>query len=70
MVSDKIDYIVMLITEFAKRYRLTTQQAYRYIARHKGIALCEEHYDIMHTLTIDDNLVSLAIYCRRNGGLL
>ncbi|WP_455625390.1 DUF3791 domain-containing protein [Parabacteroides sp.] len=37
MVTDKIDYIVMLIAEFAKRYHLTPQQAYRYIARYKGI---------------------------------
>lgn len=67
---DKIEYIVMIIAEFAKRYQLTTKQAYRYIARYKGIELCEEHYGIMHTLSMDDNLHSLAVYCRRNGGQL
>ena len=35
MVKEKIGYIVMLITEFAKPYHLTPQQAYRYIARYK-----------------------------------
>ena len=50
MATDKIDYIVMLITEFAKRYHLSPRQAYRYIARYKGIEVCLEHYGIMHTL--------------------
>ncbi|WP_455622665.1 DUF3791 domain-containing protein [Parabacteroides sp.] len=70
MVTDKIDYIVMLIAEFAKRYHLTPQQAYRYIARYKGIEVCLEHYGIMHTLSLDDNLASLALFCQRNGGKL
>lgn len=28
---DKIEYIVMIIAEFAKRYQLATKQAYRYV---------------------------------------
>lgn len=68
--KDKIEYMVMIVAEFAKRYRLTTKQAYRYIVRYKGFELCEEFYGIMHTLSIDDDLDSLATYCRKNGGLL
>ena len=35
MAIEKTGHIVMLITEFAKPYHLTPQQAYRYIARYK-----------------------------------
>lgn len=70
MVTDQIEFILMLITAFAKHYQLTKKQAYRYIARYKGIDLCMEHYGIMHTLSLEDNIESLAKYCRKNGGLL
>ena len=43
MVIEKIGYIVMLITEFAKPY----------------------HYGIMHTLSLDDNLISFALFGKK-----
>lgn len=67
---DKIDYMVALIAEFAKRYQLTTMQAARYISRWGAIELCEKHYEIMHTLPWSDNVESIATYCRRQGGNL
>lgn len=69
-MKDKIDYIVMLIAEFAKRNNMTQQQAYSYISKFKGIDLCDRHYGIMHTLSLDDNLDSLSSYCRKNGGTI
>ena len=69
-MKDKIDYIVMLIAEFAKRHQMTQQQAYRYLSQFKGIELCDRHYGIMHTLPLEDNLDSLALYCHKNGGTL
>ena len=69
-MKDKIDYIVMLIAEFAKRNNMTQQQAYNYISQFKGIDLCDRHYGIMHTLLLDDNLDSLSSYCRKNGGTI
>lgn len=69
-MKDKIDYIVMLIAEFAKRHQMTQQQAYRYLSQFKGIELCDRHYGIMHTLSLEDNLDSLALYCHKNGGTL
>jgi len=70
MTKDKIDYLVMLIAEFAKFYKLTQQQAFNYIAKYKGLDLCENHYNIMHTLSLTDNIESLTNYCRRQGGNL
>lgn len=69
-MNDKIDYMVALIAEFAKRYQLTTAQAARYMSRWGAIELCEKHYGIMHTLTWSDNVESIATYCRRKGGNL
>ena len=69
-MKDKIDYIVMLISEFAKRNNITQRQAYSYISRFKGFELCDRHYGIMHTLSLDDNVNSLSLYCRKNGGTI
>lgn len=69
-MTDKIDYLVALIAEFAKRYQLTTAQAERYISRWGAIELCDKHYGIMHTLPWSDNIESIATYCRRQGGNL
>lgn len=70
MARNKIEYIVMLITEFAKRYKMTSQEAYRYLTRYRGFELCDIHYGIMHTLSLNDNLDSLYKYCKKNGGTL
>lgn len=70
MLKDKIDYLVMLIAAFAKRHSLSQREAYQYIARFKALDFCDRHYGIMHTLPLEDNLESIAQYCRRNGGLL
>ena len=70
MVKEKVEYIVMLIAEFAKRYKMTSQDAFRYLMRYKGFELCDSHYGIMHTLSLEDNLDSLYSYCKKNGGAL
>ena len=68
MLKSKIEYIVMLITEFAKRYKITSQESFRYLRRYKGFDLCYVHYGIMHSLSLEENLDSLYRYCKKNGG--
>ena len=68
--KDIVEYIVALINEFAKRFRLNDAQSYRYISRFNGIELIEKHYEIMHTLDFSETVNSLAIYCKRQGGEL
>lgn len=70
MLKEKIDYLVMLIAEFAKRHGLSQRAAYQYIARYKALDLCDRHYGVMHTLPLEDNLASIEQYCRKNGGQL
>ena len=69
-IRDIFEYIIALVNEFAKRYSLTEKQAYRYIRAHKGIAFIEQHYGIMHTLDFNEAVESVALYCRKTGGLL
>ncbi|MBQ0024247.1 MAG: DUF3791 domain-containing protein [Bacteroidales bacterium] len=38
--------------------------------RYGAIALCERHYDIMHTLSAEGNIERLTDYCRRKGGAI
>lgn len=68
--KDKVEYIVALVNEFAKRFDLTDVQAYRYINHFNGIDLIDQHYNIMHTLDFKDMVDSLAKYCNRQGGAL
>ena len=69
-IRDIFEYIIALVNEFAKRFHLSEKQAYRYIHVHKGIAFIEEHYGIMHTLSFDDAIENVTLYCRKTGGEL
>lgn len=60
----------MLIKLFARHFGLGYQQAYRYISQHQGIEYAEQHYNILHTLSFEDQVEGLAAYCRQKGGML
>lgn len=70
MITDKIQYIVALIAEFAKRFGLTDAQAARYMSRYGALELCEKHYDFLHTQSFSSNVNDIAAYCKRMGGEL
>ena len=70
MLTDKIQFIVALISEFAHRYGLTDSQAARYLSRYGALELCDKHYDFLHTQSFYSNVCDIAAYCRRMGGEL
>ena len=70
MVSAKIEYIIMLIKLFARHFGLSFQQAYRYVSIHQGIEYAEQHYNVLHTLSFEDQGEGLATYCHKKGGAL
>ncbi len=70
MIADKIEYIIMLIKLFARRFGLSYMQAFRYVCLHDGIEYAERHYNILHTLTFEDQVEALAAYCHKKGGQL
>ena len=43
-VKDKIEYTVSLVTDFAKKYSLTTTQAFNYLDRFNAINFINQHY--------------------------
>lgn len=65
-----IEYIILLIAGFAMKTGLSEIEAYRYLNTYGAIELCEKHYDIMHTLTVEDNINTLRAYCQRKGGTI
>ena len=69
-IEDKLACIIAAVTEFAGRFSLNPQQAYRYLDRFKGVDFLDEFYNVEHTLSFDDVVDDLAILCRKNGGAL
>ena len=69
-VIDKIEYLILLVSEFASHNNVSEVQAYRYLSQYGALALCEKHYNIMHTLSVEDNMQTLQSYCQRKGGTL
>ena len=50
--------------------RWTFLQAYHYVSQYGGIEYAERHYNVLHTLTFDDQVEGFATYCHRKGGEL
>ena len=69
-IRDKAEYIVIFISEFARRYGLSAVQAYRYLNRYKAINFLDEHYNVAHTQSFEDMVQNMAGYCQRHGGAL
>ena len=69
-MNNKITYIIAVISEFAARFGLNPQQAYRYLNRFKGIDFVDEFYSVEHTQSFEDVVDDLALYCHKNGGAL
>ena len=70
MIADKIEYIIMLIKLFARHFGLSYMQAFRYVSLHDGIEYAERHYNILHTLSFEEQVEGLAAFCHKKGGLL
>lgn len=63
-----LNYIVVCISEFARRYEMHMRDAYVYLSRNKGIEFLKEFYDVEHTLSFEDVLDDLTAICEKNGG--
>lgn len=67
---NQINYVVVCVNEFANRYRLSMKEAFQYLFDYKGIQFLKEHYDIEHTLSLEDAIDDLVMICNNNGGVL
>ena len=67
---DKLDYLVAIISDFAYKFSLTPAQAYRYLSNYKAIDFLIRNYDIEHTLSFENVVDDVSVYCRSRGGAL
>jgi hypothetical protein len=65
-----INYIVVCINDFAERFSMNSKAAYRFLSQYGGINFLLQHYDIEHTLSLEDAIDDLEKVCRDNGGVL
>ncbi len=69
-MNDKIEYIVIFVSEFSKRHHLTERQAYRYLKEFGGINLLDKFYAVIHTQSFEDMITDITAFCNRKGGTL
>jgi hypothetical protein len=68
--TNLINYLVLCVSEFAQRFQMDSQTAYRYLADHGGLRFLIEHYETEHTLGLDDVMEDLKRVCAETGGSL
>lgn len=67
-LKKRINYTVVCVNEFAKKFAITEKEAFQYLEKYKGILFLKEHYEIEHTLSLEDAIEDLSRVCRTNGG--
>jgi len=65
-----LSYIVLCIKKFADTFDLSFIEAYKYLENFGGLQFILKHYEIEHTLSIDDAIEDMQAICRKNGGLI
>ena len=70
LTKDKAEYLIVFINEFARQYKLTSVQAYRYLARFQAVNFLIDQYNIAHTQGFESMVSDMAAYCRRHGGAI
>lgn len=63
-----IEYIIICVHEFAKKFSLKPKEAFNYLQRFQGLNYIMEYYDVEHLLSIDEAVEDLTIICHKNGG--
>ena len=65
-----IEYVIACISEFADYHALSLKDSFNYLYTFKGINFLKEHYNIEHTLSIEDAVNDLTLICSKNGGTI
>lgn len=69
-INDKLEWTIIFVLEFGKRFGLTVKQAFNYLNRYQGIDFVDRHYDYVHTQSFSSMVDDIAEYCHRKGGAL
>ena len=46
--TNRLEYAIALIADFAKTYHIKQRQAFNYLRRFNGLNFLKEHYGVMH----------------------
>lgn len=68
--ASKISYTVACVSSFAASHNLSKKDAFTYLYNNKAIDFLKEHYEIEHTLSLEDAVADMTEICRQNGGSL
>ena len=68
--AEKIEWTLIFVSEFGRKYGLTTKQAFNYLTRYKGVDFIDRHYDYVHTQSCQSRISDISEYCHRKGGEL
>lgn len=68
--KNMVDYFVICINEFAKRYDMGPDDAIVYLDKYNGLQFLEDFYDVQHMLSFDETVDNLTVICQRHGGEL
>jgi hypothetical protein len=63
-----IEYMNMIIFEFASSYKLSVKKSYTYLKQYGGIDFLNEFYDVEHTENPYYTVRTLLNVCRNHGG--
>lgn len=66
----QLNYTIACIHDFARKKRISQQEAYLYLRKYKGLLFLSDCYEIEHTLSMEDALDDMENVCKRNGGRL
>ena len=66
----KIGFTIACVNEFARKYQMSSKEAFQYLFKFKKITFIKENYDVEHTLDFETILKDLGILCKKNGGTL
>lgn len=69
-IKDRIEWTVIFILEFGRKYGLSLKQSFNYLNRYKAIDFIDKHYDYVHTQSFASMIEDISEYCRHHGGAL
>lgn len=69
-IKDKLEWTLVFVLEFGRKYGLNMKQAFNYLSRFKGIDFIDRHYDYVHTQSFASMVDDIAAYCHHHGGAL
>ena len=62
MESEKVEYLVALIAEFAAHYGITTVEATCNLSQYKEIEFFDRQYGYLHTQSFESNVRDIKAY--------